>query len=73
MRREAIADAGGRCAWCGSTDRLTFHHLESKVAGGSDTYTLIICGQDHSQYEADERHGRDTALRRFVNQRREEA
>lgn len=65
--RRAELEETTRCAWCGSTHRLTLHHLDPKVEGGSDQHTLWLCGPDHSSYEADERYDRDTPLRRFVH------
>jgi len=65
-RRDAIERDGNACAWCGSTDLLTMHHLERKADGGSDEHTLLLCGSDHSSYEAAERYDNDTPLRRFV-------
>jgi hypothetical protein len=64
----AIAAAGHACELpsCASCYRLTAHHVEPKVSGGSDARLVVLCGPHHSQYEADVRHGRDTANRRQV-------
>lgn len=72
-RREAIAAAGGECEvpGCHSTYRLSLHHLDPKADCGSDELTIVMCANHHGEYEAAERYGRDTWLRRWVRGRRD--
>jgi 5-methylcytosine-specific restriction endonuclease McrA len=36
LAREVVADAGGRCVRCGSTNRVGAHHVIARVEGGPD-------------------------------------
>src|SRR5436853_5612595 len=58
----------GVCLVCGSTERLTAHHLEPRREGGADSARncVSLCGWCHSRYEGDKRAGRDTAMVRTV-------
>lgn len=67
LRRKAKADS---CAVCGGTDRLTVHHGQARREGGADALSnlqVTLCGQCHSQFEADKRAGDNTELVRIVN------
>ena len=60
----AVTAAARTCLVCGSTLRLTAHHLEPRRKGGKVLITL--CGLCHNRYHGDKRAGRDTELVRAV-------
>jgi len=62
IRRQA-----GNCTVCGSTHRLTVHHLEGRRADIGQGPFEVLCANCHSQYEADKRAGRATDLTRVVD------
>ena len=62
--KHAKADA---CAICGDTTRLTLHHQDGRQpAGITQGRFITLCGTCHSRYEGALRAGRDTQLRRLV-------
>jgi 5-methylcytosine-specific restriction endonuclease McrA len=61
---KAVTSSAGACVVCGSTSRLTAHHLEPRREGGKVLITL--CGLCHNRYHGDKRAGRDTELVRAV-------
>lgn len=69
LRGQCIARDGASLL-SGSTFRLTAHHVIPRERGGPDTLDNLVtlAGDEHSQYEADLRHDRDTPLRRQVDE-----
>lgn len=65
----ACVQRDGACLICSSTLRLTANHIIGRAAGGPDTVenTMTMCGDCHSTFEADARHGRQTDLRQRVD------
>ena len=62
--KHAKADA---CAICNSNRYLTLHHQDGRQPASITTGRFItLCGTCHSRYEGDLRAGRDTRLRRLV-------
>lgn len=57
------------CTVCGSTWRLTLHHLVPREMDGADKLENLcwLCGNCHSGYEGDKRAGRTTDLTRVVD------
>lgn len=58
------------CVVTGSTHRMTAHHVIAREAGGPDSLENLatLAGDVHSAYEAAVRDGKDTPLRRRVDQ-----
>lgn len=62
-----IRQQAGNCTVCGSTHRLTVHHLQGRKADIGVGPFEVLCANCHSQYEADKRAGRTTDLTRVVD------
>jgi predicted restriction endonuclease len=47
-RAKVLAQTGGRCAICGSTDRVQAHHFRALADGGSpDGPGVALCAAHH--------------------------
>lgn len=64
----AVRRQAGHCTVCGSTRRLTVHHLQGRDDAdiGRGPFE-VLCASCHSSYEADKRNGHVTDLTRVID------
>ena len=60
--RAHIARQAGACSVCGSTHRLTVHHLHGRKPDITQGPFEVLCASCHSRYEAEKRAGHATGL-----------
>lgn len=60
--RAHIARQAGACSVCGSTHRLTVHHLHGRKPDITQGPFEVLCASCHSRYEAEKRAGQRSGL-----------
>lgn len=68
LKRKAERAWGRQCFLCGSTNRITWHHLRPRAEGGPDIVDNLrpLCGRCHTTYEADAKAGRVSLTTQLV-------
>jgi len=60
-KRAIIKAAGGKCTRCGTTEKLTLHHIVPLCEGGTDDEDnfMILCEKHQQKFHGTEKKKRD--------------